>query len=141
MESSTGNFFNSCSVVQKSVLSSIMHYNKDKRDSDESKMALSSNFLPPCISNLLFLTKKKNPKDNTIILQSIDFYEQEKSEFCASLNVNKNKGTDDLPLFFVCESFSISQIFRKIIQMSIFPEYWKRAIINPLYKKDDKSDI
>ena len=61
------------------------------------------------------------------------------------MNVNKSKGPDDLlPFLFKNAetlSHSIYQIFQKISQTCIFPACWKKAIISPLHKKDDKSDI
>ena len=45
--------------------------------------------------------------------------------------------------FFVQASLShsIYQIFSKTIQTRRFPDYWKVAIISPIHKKDNKSDI
>ena len=82
---------------------------------------------------------------NQPILENIDFSEQDIFEICKLLNVNKSKGPDDLPPFLFKNaetiSHSIYQIFRKISQTCIFPACWKKAIISPLHKKDDKSDI
>ena len=92
-----------------------------------------------------FLTKTNAVTQNQPTLENIDFSEQDIFEICKLLNVNKSKGPDDLPPFLFKNaetlSHSIYQIFRKISQTCIFPACWKKAIISPLHKKDDKSDI
>ena len=38
-------------------------------------------------------------------------------------------------------SHSLAQIFRKIVQTCTFPDFWKTALVSPLFKKGDSSDI
>ena len=84
--------------------------------------------------------------DSNTILDTISFTELEIREICQSLNTNKSKGPDDSPPVLFTKkqaslSHSIYQIFSKIIQTRRFPDYWKAAIISPIHKKDNKSDI
>ena len=84
--------------------------------------------------------------DSNTVLDTISFTELEIREICQSLNRNKSKGPDNLPpvLFIKTQaslSHSINKYFLKIIQNRRFPDYWKAAIISPIHKKYDKSNI
>ena len=141
-ERSTGKFFKYFRAFRNSVLSSIMHYQNENADTDVSKAALFSKFFASVYVESSIFNENECSNKNQPILENIDFSEQ---EICKLLNVNKSTGRDDLPPFLFKNaetlSHSIYQIFRKISQTCTFPACWKKAIISPLHKKDDKSDI
>ena len=142
---STGKLFKYFRAFQKSVLPSIMHYQNENADTDVSKAALFSKFFASVYVESSIFNENGCSNKNQPILENIDFSEQDIFEICKLLNVNKSKGPDDLPPFLFKNaetlSHSIYQIFRKSSQTCIFPACWKKAIISPLHKKDDKSDI
>ena len=144
-ERSTGKLFKHFRAFRKSVLPSIMHYQNENADTDVSKAALFSKFFASVYVESSIFNENECSNKNQPILENINFSEQDIFEICKLLNVNKSKGPDDLlPFLFKNAetlSHSIYRIFRKISQTCIFPTCWKKAIISPLHKKDDKSDI
>ena len=67
-------------------------------------------------------------------LSELIFEETEIKSICEKLNINKSEGPDEVPSvpFRNCIktiSHSLFQIFTKILQTSVFPDFWKTAII------------
>ena len=95
---------------------------------------ISSSFVPNISPPLLFL------------FTDFDISQQTIKTICKNSDVHKAKDPDEIfaIVYKRCSravSKSLSQIFYKIKQNSVFPGSWKKSVVVPTYKKGRKSDV
>ena len=79
---------------------------------------------------------------NENVLNEIIVTEQDVMDQINCLNVKKAYGRDNIsPVFLKISSInlakSLCKIFNTSLRLGIFPSYWKKASVIPLYKKDN----
>ena len=90
--------------------------------------------------------RENSSSQMTRALSDLSIDENDVIEICSNLDVDKSKGPDCLPpILFRATSiniaYSLSQIYRKLLQTSIFPTSWKTAIGSPIFKKGNRSKV
>ena len=80
------------------------------------------------------------------LFTDFDISQQTIETICENLDIHKAKSPDEIPaiVYKRCSravSKSLSQIFNKIKQNSVFPDSWKNSVVVPTYKKGCMSDI
>ena len=95
----------------------------------------SSDWNPSCIDI--------NTPDKTI--SSFDCSEEMIQTILRNLDVSKSSGIDAIPGCFWKATSAVShflhQFFSKIQQTATFPESWNKAVVTPVWKKEDKRAV
>ena len=94
-------------------------------------------------------TTLSSPHDTPNALTKIQNFENSENlikTICNNLDITETREPDELPpILFKNRSqgldHSLKQLFIKIKQTGVFPKQWKTAVITPIHKKGDKSDI
>ena len=136
-ERSTGKLFKYFRAFKKSI---------EKAENESEKIQPFSKFFASVYVQSSEFYERFQDCSEIRFLCILTFKETETESICEKLNVNKSKGPDELPpvLFRKCRKtifHSFFQIFTKILQIFIFPDLWKIAIISPVFKKGNKADI
>ena len=108
-----------------------------------------------CLNDFFYSISSIDDSDNDLpnfenrtdsILSNINITQTDVKDILSSLIVNKASGPDGIShrmLKNTCHTIAkpLSMLFNISIQQNIYPKIWKSAVVMPIFKKGDKSDV